>query len=32
VGKNIPTSRDEFVEVRLKEIDEIDMVRICEAG
>lgn len=31
VGKNIPTARDEFVEVRLKEIDEIDMVTICEA-
>ncbi len=32
VGKNIPTARDEFVEVRLKEIDEIDMVAICQAG
>ena len=31
VGKNIPTARDEFVEVRLKEIDEIDMVTICQA-
>ena len=30
VGKNIPTSRDEFVEVRLKEIDRVDMVKICE--
>lgn len=31
VGKNIPTSRDEFVEVKLKEIDEIDMVTICKS-
>jgi pyrimidine operon attenuation protein / uracil phosphoribosyltransferase len=30
VGKNIPTARDEFVEVRLKEIDGIDMVTICQ--
>ncbi len=31
VGKNIPTSRDEFVEVKLKEIDKIDMVTICQS-
>jgi len=31
VGKNIPTARDEFVEVKLKEIDRVDMVTICEA-
>ena len=31
VGKNIPTSIDEFVEVRLKESDGVDMVTIFEA-
>ena len=31
VGKNIPTARDEFVEVRLKEMDGIDRVTICQA-
>ena len=31
VGKNIPTSLNEFVEVKLKEIDGVDRVAICEA-
>jgi pyrimidine operon attenuation protein / uracil phosphoribosyltransferase len=31
VGKNIPTASDEFVEVRLKEIDRDDMVTICQS-
>ncbi|MCL5070285.1 MAG: bifunctional pyr operon transcriptional regulator/uracil phosphoribosyltransferase PyrR [Actinobacteria bacterium] len=30
VGKNIPTSINEFVEVRLREIDDTDMVKIFE--
>ena len=30
VGKNIPTSEDEFVDVKLKEVDGIDRVTICE--
>lgn len=30
VGKNLPTSLNEFVEVKLKEIDGIDRVTICE--
>jgi pyrimidine operon attenuation protein/uracil phosphoribosyltransferase len=30
VGKNIPTSEDEFVDVKLKEVDSIDRVTICE--
>ncbi len=32
VGKNIPTSRDESVQVRLQEIDAIDEVVVDEAG
>ena len=30
VGKNVPTSLDEVVEVRFKEVDDIDEVVICE--
>lgn len=30
VGKNVPTSLDEVVEVKLKEVDETDEVVICE--
>lgn len=30
VGKNVPTSLDEVIEVRLKEVDGIDEVVICE--
>jgi pyrimidine operon attenuation protein/uracil phosphoribosyltransferase len=30
VGKNVPTSRDEVVEVRVSEIDGINEVVICE--
>ena len=30
VGKNVPTSLDEVVEVKLKEVDAIDEVVICE--
>jgi len=30
VGKNVPTSTNEVVEVRLKEVDKIDEVIICE--
>lgn len=30
VGKNIPTSLDEFVDVSLKELEGIDKVNICE--
>lgn len=30
VGKNLPTSLNEFVEVKLEEIDGIDKVTICE--
>jgi pyrimidine operon attenuation protein/uracil phosphoribosyltransferase len=29
VGKNVPTSLDEIIEVRLKEVDKIDEVIIC---
>lgn len=32
VGKNLPTSLSEFVEVKLKEIDGVDRVAICEAS
>ncbi len=32
VGKNIPTSLDEFIEVRLKEIDKVDKVTILESN
>src|SRR4030042_4461120 len=31
VGKNIPTARNESVEVKLKEINGIDMVTICQS-
>ena len=31
VGKNIPTSLNEFIEVRLKEIDNVDKVTILES-
>jgi len=30
VGKNVPTSLDEVVEVKLSEVDKIDQVIICE--
>jgi pyrimidine operon attenuation protein/uracil phosphoribosyltransferase len=30
VGKNVPTSLDEVVEVKLKEVDGVDEVIICE--
>ena len=30
VGKNVPTSLDEVIEVKLKEVDETDEVIICE--
>lgn len=30
VGKNVPTSLNEIIEVKLKEVDEIDEVIICE--
>lgn len=30
VGKNVPTSLSELVEVKLKEVDEVDEVIICE--
>jgi pyrimidine operon attenuation protein/uracil phosphoribosyltransferase len=30
VGKNVPTSLNEVVEVKLKEVDGIDEVVICE--
>ena len=32
IGKNVPTSRQEWVDVRLKEIDGEDSVRILERG
>jgi len=30
VGKNVPTSANEFIEVRIKEADKVDEVVICE--
>ena len=32
VGKNVPTSADELIEVRVKEADKVDEVVICERG
>ncbi|AER66830.1 Uracil phosphoribosyltransferase [Thermovirga lienii DSM 17291] len=32
VGKNIPTSKNEIVEVRVEELDGVDEVVICERG
>ena len=32
VGKNLPTARDERVNVRLEEVDEVDEVTIDRAG